>query len=182
MKPIQFILISLIALLGITSSLAQNNNDLWSDEAIQKNADAMLKELMQSTQATYDQAYQENMNASEKIIADAEIYRQNLEQELITTYQATVDQIYKQVMEELDNSCNPEKLYEEIYKEIMAQATQTYINAYAQGIAKPAAYTTNALNSLGGASQSSAFSHGLSMSIIQRYPAGNGDIWVKKRY
>ncbi|MEZ4826349.1 MAG: hypothetical protein R3C61_08650 [Bacteroidia bacterium] len=154
----------------------------YSDEAIQQNADVMQQEVMQQVQETYDRTYAEGMAMYEKIMADAEIYRQNLEKELIANYENTIQTIYNQVMTELNNTCNPDKLYEEIYAKVMARATEKYIEAYAAGAANPAASANSSLEALRSASQASSFSHNLVKDIQLNWPTGDGSYWVKRRY
>ncbi|MEZ4774592.1 MAG: hypothetical protein R3D00_15510 [Bacteroidia bacterium] len=183
-------------------AIAQNNVDPWSDEAIkanadkmyqdlmkqysdeaiQQNANVMQQEVMQQVQETYDRSYAENMAMYEKIMADAEIYRQNLEQELIAKYENTIQTIYAQTMAELNNTANPDKLYEEIYNKVLASATEKYVEAYANGAANPAASANSSLDALRNAAQASSFSHNLVKEIQLAWPTGDQSYWVKRRY
>lgn len=195
------IILSALTFLSLPS-IAQNNVDPWSDEAIkanadkmyqdlmkqysdeaiQQNANVMQQEVMQQVQETYDRTYAEGMAMYEKIMADAEIYRQNLEQELIAKYENTIQTIYDQTMAELNNTANPDKLYEEIYNKVLASATEKYVEAYASGASNPAASANSSLDALRNAAQASSFSHNLVKDIQMNWPTGDGSYWVKRRY
>ncbi|MDX2246982.1 MAG: hypothetical protein SF052_09420 [Bacteroidia bacterium] len=200
MKPILFSIVISVSFFLASPALAQT--DPWSDEAIQQNADAMYQELMkkysneaiqqnadamqeqvmEQVQETYDRTYAEGMAAYEKIMADAEIYRQKLEQELLAKYGNTIQNVYEQAMSELNNTANPDKLYEEIYNRMLTRATEKYVEASIAGGSNPNASANSALEALRSASQASSFSHNLVKDIQMNWPTGDGSYWVKRRY
>lgn len=161
-------------------------NQAQNEFDINNNAEArrMYEETMKMVNQTYNQTYETQMAAAEKIMADAEIYRQQLEAELNanieTWYQeayAEAQAMFEKIMVDAETyriamEASLKRSAEEVYNQTLARGGNeaTAMQAAQQQIS---AFTSNA-NAMRN------FSSNLNQSIMTNWPTGNPNTYYAR--